>query len=111
MGERINKSNLPYSCHQFNPYRFTLKPRNKRCKMDQIVDFLKLLNDKIPPIKEKNYLIRPHSINYINAETIEVNLRPLSGGSYHIPVKVIGKTAQEVVGKVRELYDRTLRMV
>ena len=75
-------------------------------QMDFLVDFLELLNREIPPAKAKSPLRLPHSINYVKPGTIEVNLYPANGGSYHIPVKVAGKSAQEVVGEVRRLFDK-----
>jgi len=79
--------------------------------MNLLVDFLKLLNDKISPAKEIDNLSLPHNINYVNDEIIEVNLYPLGGGSYHLPVKVIGKSSQEVVQEIFNMYRRLLTVV
>lgn len=77
-------------------------------QMDFLVYFLELLNTAVPPAKEGNHLAPEHNINLVDNEAIEVNLYPAEGGVYHIPVKVVGKSAQEVVAEVRQKLDRIL---
>lgn len=76
--------------------------------MEDILKFFKLLDKKIVPAKSENNLRPAHSLHLSSADSIEVNLYPLNGGEYHIPVKVTGRSIGDIVDEVETNYRRCL---
>jgi hypothetical protein len=78
--------------------------------MNNMLEFLKLLNKVITPAKSEHPLIRAHSVELVLESDgfVEVNLFPLAGGQYYFPINIIDKSIEDVVLEVKEKYEKCL---
>lgn len=76
--------------------------------MNDLLEFLNLLNKAIPPANETHTLYPKHSITLTNDTFIECHLYPARGGQYHIPIKVKNRPIDDVVDEIERKYQKCL---